>query len=129
MKAISITSGKGGVGKTNVSVNLALALAELGQRVLLLDADMSLANADVLLGVQAQHSLLELIEGRAGLEDVLVPVAENLDLLPSSSGILKLERLSHDERARLAEQLDTLDATANPAHHRPENPRPMGGHQ
>lgn len=108
MKALSITSGKGGVGKTNISVNLALALSDAGQRVLLLDADMSLANVDVVLGIDARHSLLSLLEREASLDEVLVPVNDHLDLLPSSSGILKLERLSHDERAAIGQQLDSL---------------------
>lgn len=72
VQVIAVTGGKGGVGKTNVSVNLSLALAELGRRVMLLDADLGLANVDVLLGLTPKHTLADVIEGRCELRDVLL---------------------------------------------------------
>lgn len=72
VQVIAVTGGKGGVGKTNVSVNLSLALAELGRRVMLLDADLGLANVDVLLGLSPKRTLADVIEGRCELRDVLL---------------------------------------------------------
>lgn len=109
MRVLAVTSGKGGVGKTNVSVNLALALAQSGSRVLLLDADLSLANVDVLLGVRPTHSLQNLVDGTATLDEVLMAVADDLDLLPATSGILRLERLTHEQRINIADELAPLE--------------------
>src|SRR5262245_62629860 len=72
VQVIAVTGGKGGVGKTNVSVNLALALAELGRRVLLFDADLGLANVDVLLGLSPQRTLADVIAGECDMRDVLL---------------------------------------------------------
>ncbi len=72
VQVIAVTGGKGGVGKTNVSVNLSLALAELGRRVMLLDADLGLANVDVLLGLTPKRTLADVMEGRCELRDVLL---------------------------------------------------------
>ena len=72
VQVIAVTGGKGGVGKTTVAVNLSLALAKLGRRVVLLDGDLGLANIDVLLGLSRQYTLADLIEGRCELSDVLV---------------------------------------------------------
>lgn len=72
VQVIAVTGGKGGVGKTNVSVNLSLALAELGRRVMLLDADLGLANVDVLLGLTPKRTLADVIEGRCELRDVML---------------------------------------------------------
>ncbi|MDD9965183.1 MAG: MinD/ParA family protein [Myxococcales bacterium] len=108
MKSISITSGKGGVGKTNISINLALALAKRGLRVLLLDADMGLANVDVLLGIHAERTLYDVVTNDLSLRDILVHVSDHLDLLPAHSGVLRLERLSDTDRTRLVDELDGL---------------------
>lgn len=108
MKTIAITSGKGGVGKTNVSVNLGLAFAEQGVRVLLLDADLGLANVDVIFGFRSEATLAEVLEGSRSLDDVLVEVASNLHVIPAASGVLKLERLSPKELRTLASDLGAL---------------------
>jgi flagellar biosynthesis protein FlhG len=72
VQVIAVTGGKGGVGKTNVSVNLSLALADLGRRVMLMDADLGLANVDVLLGLTPKYTLADVISGRCQLRDVLL---------------------------------------------------------
>lgn len=72
VQVIAVTGGKGGVGKTNVSVNLSLALADLGRRVMLLDADLGLANVDVLLGLTPKRTLADVINGECDLKDVLI---------------------------------------------------------
>ena len=72
VQVIAVTGGKGGVGKTNVSVNLSLALADLGRRVALLDADLGLANVDILLGLTPKKNLANVINGECGLKEVML---------------------------------------------------------
>ncbi|MDH5693324.1 MAG: AAA family ATPase, partial [Gammaproteobacteria bacterium] len=87
VKVISVVSGKGGVGKTNVSVNLAIAMANLNKHVMLLDADLGLANIDVLLGLSPQNNLSHVIAGECALEDVIVPGPGGVEIIPASSGL------------------------------------------
>src|SRR5690625_5850434 len=72
VQVIAVSGGKGGVGKSNISVNLSIALAELRRRVVLLDADLGLANVDVLLGLQARHTLADVLAGTHSLRDILI---------------------------------------------------------
>ncbi|GAG82301.1 unnamed protein product [marine sediment metagenome] len=108
MKTITITSGKGGVGKSIVSVNLGLALAQRSQKVLLFDADLSLANDDILLGLSCEHTLFDVLDGSKTLDEILVTAPYGMKLLPASSGILKLERLSPSHRLKMATNLRDL---------------------
>jgi len=85
-RRISVASGKGGVGKSTVALNVAIALAEMGRRVLLVDADENLAGLDVMLGIAPRKRAGDLLRGDADLEDVLVDVQAGLRLLPGSSG-------------------------------------------
>ena len=85
-KVIAVTSGKGGVGKTNVSTNLAVSLARLGKDVMLMDADLSLANIDVLLGLQPTHNLGHLVRGEADIEQASLKGPEGVRIVPASSG-------------------------------------------
>jgi flagellar biosynthesis protein FlhG len=107
--AITIASGKGGVGKTTLAVNLALALGDLGYRVLLWDADFSLANANVLLNLTPQKTVRELIAGSATLDEVLLPVSEHVWLLPGASGITELTRLDGHVFATLHARLMAME--------------------
>lgn len=84
VQVIAVTGGKGGVGKTNVSVNLSLALAELGRRVMLLDADLGLANVDVLLGLTPKRTLADVIEGRCELRDVMLQGPGGVRIVPAA---------------------------------------------
>lgn len=86
VRTIAVTGGKGGVGKTNLSVNLSMALAEMGKRTLLLDADLALANVDVLLGLTPRFSLADLMAGRCTLEEILIDMPNGLMVVPSASG-------------------------------------------
>ena len=108
MKTIAITSGKGGVGKTNLTVNLGLALAQSGKRVLIFDADMGLANVDILFGYNCQHTILDVVDRKMDLQQILVDGPDGVKILPASSGVLKLERLSLSQLASLAQAMETL---------------------
>lgn len=108
MKTLAVTSGKGGVGKTNVAINLGLALVSRGKRVLLFDADLGLANVDILFGLSAPHTLFDVVDGGKTVHEILVEVQKGLKVLPSSSGILKMERLSHAALNNLSRQLASL---------------------
>ena len=105
VRVIAITSGKGGVGKTNLSVNLAIALRAAGLRVLLIDADLGMANVDVVLGSLSRTHLLNLLEEGVELEDVLVHGPYGVDYISGGSGIEKASDFSYEERQRLMQKL------------------------
>ena len=94
VQVIAVTGGKGGVGKTNVSVNLSLALAELGRRVVLLDADLGLANVDVLLGLTTKRTLADVVAGECDLRDVMIPGPGGIRVVPAASGTQSMVQLS-----------------------------------
>lgn len=99
VQVIAVTGGKGGVGKSNVSVNLAISLAEMGRRVVVMDADLGLANLDVLLGLTTSHTLEDVLEGSCSLRDVLVRGPAGIRIVPASSGIQRMTQLSTMEHA------------------------------
>ncbi len=106
---IAVTSGKGGVGKTNISVNLAIALGARGARVLCIDADLGLANMDIIMGVAPTYTTRDLIRGEAEIEDVLLQGPPNVWLLPGASGQYDLANLSERQRLDLFSAVDGLD--------------------
>ncbi len=101
VRVIAITSGKGGVGKTNLSVNLGLALSEMGRRVALLDADMGLANVDVLLGLYPKFNLSHVLKGEKTLDEIIVQGPSGLQVIPASSGLQHMSDLSTVEQAAI----------------------------
>ena len=105
-RIISVASGKGGAGKTNVSVNLAVAFAQLGDRALLIDCDMGLANAAILLGMPSAWSIGDLLAGRCDLDDLLQTGPGGLSFIPGHSGTGSGSTLSVAERTRLIEALE-----------------------
>lgn len=109
VKVIAVTSGKGGVGKTNVSVNLSLALSEIGKDVLLLDADLGLANVDVLLGLRPKHTLSDVIEGSRTLEEIILRGPGALKIIPASSGVQGMTELNAMEHAGLIRAFSELN--------------------
>lgn len=105
---VSIASGKGGVGKTNVAVNLAMALGASGKRVCLLDADLGLSNVDILLGIDPQRTLDDVLFEGVGVEECLLPIRPNVYLLPGSSGVARLASLDKSRRAALVDEFKKL---------------------
>ena len=107
--SIAVTSGKGGVGKTNVVVNLAVALARLHHRVAVLDADFGLGNVDVLLGLAPPYHIGHVLTGERTLAEIMVTGPLGVQIIPASSGIHELSSLNPRQRARLSESLETLN--------------------
>ena len=101
VRVIAVTGGKGGVGKTNVTVNLGVAMAELGKRVMVLDADLGLANIDVVLGLHAQRNLSHVMSGEASLEEIMVTGPKGLKVIPGASGMQHMAEMSPAEHAGL----------------------------
>jgi len=104
----AITSGKGGVGKTFVSANLAAALAHRGERVLVLDADLGLANLDVVLNLYPKITLHDVFTGKHRLEDAIVPVAGGFSVLLAGSGMVEYSRLTPEVRDQLLETIEAV---------------------
>jgi len=107
-RVICITSGKGGVGKTNITANLAYALARKGRAVLVLDADLNLANIDVLLGLTPKYNLQHVFSGEKTLSEILVQGPAGFSILPSSSGILELADLTESQKLYFLDEMETL---------------------
>jgi flagellar biosynthesis protein FlhG len=115
VRVITVASGKGGVGKTNLSVNLAISLSKLGGRVLLMDADMSLANVDIMLGLQTKYNLSHVLDGERSLREVIVDGPGGIKIIPAASGVKRMAQLSAIENAgiinafsELSDELDVL---------------------
>jgi flagellar biosynthesis protein FlhG len=105
---LSVTSGKGGVGKTNLSINLAYTLQRMGQKALLLDADLGLANVDILLGLTPKYNIFHLLYDEKCLDDVLVRTDYGFHILPASSGVPEMLALSVGQKLELIEALEPL---------------------
>jgi flagellar biosynthesis protein FlhG len=113
LRTLAITSGKGGVGKTNVVVNLALELADMGRKVLLIDADLGLANVDVVLGLAPKYSINDVIHGEKTLDEIVVKGPRGIKILPASSGVSELSQLSNDEKLMILQELDAYETDAD----------------
>ncbi|HHX02178.1 MAG TPA: MinD/ParA family protein [Firmicutes bacterium] len=93
-RTVAVTSGKGGVGKTNIAINLALALINLKQKVALLDGDLGLANADLLLGVYPKYTLVDIVNGKRELRDIIIEGPQGLKVIAGSSGVYELANMN-----------------------------------
>ncbi len=126
VQVLAVTGGKGGVGKTNAAINLSICLAEMGRRVVLMDADLGLANVDILLGVSPRETLEHVIKGQCSLRDVLLEGPRGVRIVPAASGTQHMADLSMQEQAGLihafsdlGDDIDTLviDTAAGISHH------------
>jgi flagellar biosynthesis protein FlhG len=105
-RVIAVTSGKGGVGKTNVVANLAVALARTGKRVLVLDADLGLGNIDILLGLVPRYTLEHVLCGSHRLSDIIIPGPAGIQVLPAGSGLSQLTSLTDSQQLILQTELE-----------------------
>jgi len=109
-RTIAVCSGKGGVGKSNVALNLAILLSGAGHRVALVDADMGMANLDVLVDADIRGDLSHVVAGTKHLEDIVVDLSSGVQFVAGASGLAKLANLSEFQRARLTEELTQLES-------------------
>ncbi len=108
-KVFTIASGKGGVGKTNIAVNLAIACQRQGKRVLIFDADLGLANIDIIFGLDPQYTIEDLISGQQDLSRIIVQGPEDVSIIPASSGVQELTHLTEGQKMHLLNEFDSLN--------------------
>lgn len=111
-RVITVASGKGGVGKTNLVVNLGIALSRLGQRVVVMDADLGLANVDIIMGIAPAHSLFDVVRGTKTMEEIVISGPDGMKVIPGGSGLADLANLSYEQRDRLLDGLLALETMA-----------------
>jgi len=107
-RVISIASGKGGVGKSNLAVNLSIALADMGKKVLLLDADLGLANINVLLGVIPRYNLFHVIKKERRISEIITTVPQGIDIIAGASGFTELANLNSEYRKRIIQDVSNF---------------------
>ncbi|SHO49842.1 MinD/ParA family protein [Anaerocolumna xylanovorans] len=112
-RVVTVTSGKGGVGKSNLSVNLGIQLCRMGKRVIILDADFGLANVEVMLGIRPKYNLADIIYGSKGLQEIITKGPENLMFISGGSGIQELSNITKGQISFLNEKLYELDEIAD----------------
>lgn len=108
-RTVSITSGKGGVGKTTMVANMAYALAARGNRVLVFDGDLGMANIDIMFGVKSEYSIMNVLQGDKEINEVVTQLAPNISLIPGGSGVVELNRLNAFERRSLVDAVSSLN--------------------
>lgn len=108
MNIIAVTSGKGGVGKTNIAVNLAVSLAQQGRKVVLFDGDLGLANVDVALGLRTSYDIRHVLSGEKQLQDILLEGPRGVRIVPATSGYAQLTRLDEQQRANIINAFSEL---------------------
>jgi flagellar biosynthesis protein FlhG len=108
VKIFSVVSGKGGVGKTNVSVNLAISLSQMGKKVLLMDADIGMTNADIIMGINYEYDLFDYLEGRASLNDIIYEGPEGMKVISGGAGLLEMESLDEETQKTFIDELIKL---------------------
>lgn len=112
-RVITVTSGKGGVGKSNLSVNLGIQLSKMGKRVIILDADFGLANVEVMLGIRPKYNLADIIYGNKKLQEIITKGPENLMFISAGSGIQELTNITKGQIDFLNQKLYELDEIAD----------------
>jgi len=109
LKVYAVTSGKGGVGKTNITANLATVMARAGKRVLVIDADLGLANTEIIMGVKPRHHFGDLITRGLHIDEVIVECPGGAMLLPAGSGVSALTHLTDEQKMRFIESVEPLE--------------------
>jgi flagellar biosynthesis protein FlhG len=112
-RVVAVTSGKGGVGKTNIVANLALALTKLRKKVLVMDADLGLGNLDILLGLSPQYTMEHLFLGSKSLREIMIEGPGGMRILSASSGVQQLTNLSTEQKLAFLAEIDSLDEPAD----------------
>lgn len=112
-RLVTVTSGKGGVGKSNVTLNLALGLLEKGQKVVVFDVDVGFANLDVLMGISSQHNLLQLLEPGRTVADIMEQGPNGLEFIPGGSGFTHMMKLDDEKLDTLFTRLEELQGYAD----------------
>lgn len=108
-RIITVTSGKGGVGKSNFVVNLSITLQKLGKRVLIFDADMGMGNDDVLMGFLPKYNVFDIIFNNKNVEDVIIEGPFGVKLLPGGSGVAKINEITNSQRNNFLDKLSRLE--------------------
>jgi flagellar biosynthesis protein FlhG len=108
-KVIAVASGKGGVGKSNFTVNIAIELSKMGNRVMILDADLGLANVDILLGINPKYNLAHVIRGEKDLKDIITETEYGIKVLANGSGVKELINVTNQQRASFIEKISELE--------------------
>ncbi|MBF0233327.1 MAG: MinD/ParA family protein [Desulfamplus sp.] len=112
-RVISVTSGKGGVGKTNMVGNLAIALTEIGKRVVIIDADVGLANIDIIFNMRPKYNISHVISGEKSLHEVMVTTHHGVNIIAGGSGFANMTQLTHGEKLNLLTEFETLENMAD----------------
>lgn len=112
-RVIAVTSGKGGVGKTNIVASLAMAFSKLEKQVLILDADLGLANIDIIFGVRPEYNISHVINGEKTLSEIILEVRPGIRIIPAGSGLENLTDLTEGQKLHLLSEFEALDGTAD----------------
>lgn len=108
-RIIAVSSGKGGVGKTNFVTNIALIFRGMQKRVLLMDADIGLSNIDIMFGVAPKYNIKHLLTGERNIKDIIFKSEQGIDIIPASSGIRELTQLTFEQKIKIIQELESLD--------------------
>jgi len=109
VNVLAVTGGKGGVGKTNIAINLAVALADLQRKVMLLDADLGLSNVDVMLGLRARKNLYHVLQNECGIEDIIISGPHGIQIIPAASGVSEMANLSVQEHMGIIDSISEFN--------------------